>query len=139
MDFMMNTKINTFESDMEEVLNSLSIIGDVVRCQRISEPTPAQIKFSIEEAIRMARENELTKYIIDARGTFPPNAELRQVLRQFLSFFIGHFDAMVIVIDENPTLKVSTRFIFHNHDLPENMHFHICTSEAEGMAFLEKH
>lgn len=86
----------------------------------------------------MAKVNNLNKYLIDARGTLPPTAELRQVLRQFLNHFIGHFDAMVIVIDENPTLKVSTQFIFHNHDIPDNMQFQVCTTVEDGMSFLEK-
>jgi len=127
-----------YTADQQTVLNSLTIEAGVVVCKRISEPTHEQVKFSIAQAIRMAKEQNINKYLIDARGTLPPNAELRQVLRQFLNHFIGHFDAMVIVIDENPTLKVSTKFIFHNHDIPDNMQFEVCTTVEDGMSFLEQ-
>lgn len=138
--FLCMSKINQhkFTTDQLAVLNSLSLDSGVVVCKRISEPTHEQVKFSIAQAIQMAKDNNLNKYLIDARGTLPPTAELRQVLRQFLNHFIGHFDAMVIVIDENPTLKVSTQFIFHNHDIPDNMKFEVCTSVEDGMGFLEQ-
>ena len=86
----------------------------------------------------MAQSNGLNKYLIDARGTLPPNAHLRKALRELINCFIGHFEAMVIVVDDNPTLQVSAQFIFHNHELPENMHFKMCTTMEEGRQFLSQ-
>lgn len=120
----------------QQVDQSLSIVEGVVQCQRISEPTPQQIQYSIQRAIEMAEQFKAHKYLIDARGTLPPTAELRQVLRLFLKNFVGHFEAMAVILDENPTLQVSTKFIFHKHDVPENMRFQVCQSVDEGMLFL---
>ncbi len=122
----------------QQVEQSLSLVEGVIQCQRISEPTPQQIQYSIQRAIEMAQQFEADKYLIDARGTLPPTAELRQVLRLFLKNFVGHFEAMAVILDENPTLQVSTKFIFHKHDIPENMRFQVCQSIDEGMRFLNQ-
>ena len=136
---MKNATLEQYDEAINEVLRSLSIESDIVFCKRISTPTTAQVKFSIEHAIHMAQTNGLKKYLIDARGTLPPSATLRKALRELINCFIGHFDAMVIVVDENPTLQVSAQFIFHNHELPENIHFKMCTSMEEGLQFLSQH
>jgi hypothetical protein len=137
MEFTMNTHGN--ENEIAEVHSSLTIVDDVIHCKRIQNPTPFQIQYSIQKAIEMAHKEDLHKYLIDARATLPPSAQLRQVLRKFLNCFVGHFDSMVVVLDENPTLQVTTQFIFHNHEVPDNMHFHICKTIEQGLEFLEQH
>ena len=127
------------ESEIAEVQGNLKIVDDVIHCKRISNPTPFQIQYSIQRAVEMAHEQQIHKYLIDARGTLAPSAKLRKVLREFLKCFVGHFDVMVVVIDEDPTLQVTTQFIFHNHDIPENMDFQICDTVEEGMRFLRQH
>ena len=133
MERMMTQENRTAE--MSEVNASLSVVEGTVHCKRISKPTAFQIQYSIQRAIEMANEQGIRHYLIDARGTFPPSAELRQVLRRFLSNFIGHFDVVVIVVDE-PTLRVSTKFIFHNHEISEQMKVHICESTEDGFKYL---
>ena len=46
---------------------------------------------------------------------------------------------MAIVVDENPTSYVCAQFIFHNHELPDNMHFRLCTTMEEGRQFLSQY
>ena len=55
------------------------------------------------------------------------------------STFIGQFEAMAIVVDQHPNSQVRAQFIFHNHDLPQSMHFRICSTIEEGRAFLSQY
>ena len=135
---MMDANFTQQAPDFGDVLRSLSIDSDVIVCNRLSDPTPAQAKFSVEHAIWMSCDSGIKKYLVDARQTLPPNAELRKALREFIRYFIGHFEAMAIVVDENPTSYVCAQFIFHNHELPDNMHFRLCTTIEEGRKFLNQ-
>ncbi len=135
MELMMTQENRTAE--MSEVNASLSVVNGTVHCKRISKPTAFQIQYSIQRAIELANTQNLRHYLVDARGTFPPSAELRQVLRKFLSNFIGHFDVVVVVVD-NPTLRVSTKFIFHNHEISELMNVHICETVEDGLEYLSQ-
>ena len=125
--------------EYNEVLNSLSIRSDFIFCSRLSNPTMEQARFSTEHALWMAQENNIRKYLMDARGTLPPNAELRRAIREFINLFIGNIEAMVIVIDQHSNTQVRTQFIFHNHDLLQNMRLHICTTIEEGLEFLSQY
>ena len=134
----MHANLTTHTSDFSEVLKSLSVDSGVILCNRLSDPTPEQAKFSVERAVWLSNDSGIKKYLVDARHTLPPNAQLRKTLREFICRFIGHFEAMAIVIDENPTSFVSAQFIFHNHELPDNMHFRLCTTMEEGRDFLSQ-
>ena len=134
----MHANLSTHTSDFSEVLKSLSVDSGVILCNRLSDPTPEQAKFSVERAVWLSNDSGIKKYLVDARHTLPPNAQLRKTLREFICRFIGHFEAMAIVIDENPTSFVSAQFIFHNHELPDNMHFRLCTTMEEGRDFLSQ-
>ena len=136
---MMNTNLTTQTHDFNAVLRSLSVDSGVILCNRLADPTPEQAKFSVERAIWLSNNSGIRKYLVDARHTLPPNAQLRKTLREFICCFIGHFEAMAIIIDENPTSYVSAQFIFHNHELPDNMHFHLCTTMEEGRQFLSQY
>ena len=125
--------------EYNEVLNSLSVHSDFIFCNRLTNPTMEQARFSTEHALWMAKENNVRKYLMDARGTLPPNAELRRALRDFISSFIGNIEAMAIVIDQHSNTRVRTQFIFHNHDLLQNMRLHICTTIEEGREFLSQY
>ena len=125
--------------DYSEVLNSLSVDADLIFCKRLTDPTMDQAKFSTDHAVWMAKDHGIKKYLMDARNTTPPNAELRRALRDFINLFIGQFEAMAIVVDQHPNSQVRAQFIFHNHDLPQSMHFRICSTIEEGRAFLSQY
>lgn len=125
-------------SELEAVWNSFSIKSDMVICKRIMDPSPEQAQASLERAICLSQEYKIKKYLVDARGTLPPRAELRKTLRGLMQNLIGHFDSIAVVIDENPTMKVSAHFLFHKHEVTDQTHFELCTTIADGQRFLSR-
>lgn len=135
---MVKTLTTQTNPTTQMVLNSFSVEEDTVVCKRIVNPTPEQAQISLDQAIYLAKAYGIKKYLIDARGTMPPNAELRKTLRTFMEKLIGHYDTIVVVIDEHSPMKVSAQFLFHNHEITHQTRFELYTSIDEARAFLSR-
>lgn len=136
---MVKISVKEVPNAYQAVLNSFSIEEDMVICKRIMDPTPEQAQISLKQAIHLAQEHSVKKYLVDARGTNPPRAELRKTLRGIMQHLIGHFETIVVVIDEYPSMQVSAQFLFHNHEISSKTQFEICTTIDEGKAFLAQY
>ena len=123
--------------EIKTVVDSLSIVDNsIILCKRISEPTLFQIQYSIELTKEMAREHNIQMYILDARGTIAPNAELRQGLRTHVATFADVLDYLYIAVGDDPTLKISSAFIFHT--MPQNFTVQLVSTPEEGIALLKE-
>ena len=123
--------------EIKAVVDSLSIIDNsIILCKRISEPTLFQIQYSIELTKEMALEHNIRMYILDARGTIAPNAQLRQGLRTHVATFADVLDYLLIAVGDDPTLKISSAFIFHT--MPQNFIVQLIDSPEEGVKLLKK-
>jgi len=133
---MVQTFIRETNPAVQAVLNSFSVEENVIVCRRIIDPTPEQAQISLNQAIYLAEAYNIKKYLVDARGTRPPNAELRKTLRTFMEKLIGHYETIVVVIDEHSPMKVSAQFLFHNHDITLKTRFKLYTSIDEAIDYL---
>ena len=129
----------TIEEQERAVRDSYEIInGDILCCNRLSNPTPHQVQYSIQYAATLAREHTLRKYMVNAENTAPPTAENRQKIRNEIEVVLSVFDAFVIIVGEGTALKISAQFIFHNHKVSTDLPFKIVGTQAEAVAFFNQ-
>lgn len=131
---------NYFDLSTEEqeqaVRNSYVILqDDILCCNRLSNPTPHQVTYSIQYAAHMAQEHGLRKYIVDASDSAPPDAANRQKIRDEIELVLSVFDAFVIIVGEATAIQINARFIFHNHKVSTNLPFKMVGTQEEAIEF----
>lgn len=131
---------NYFDISIEEqemaVRNSYTILqDDILCCNRLSNPTPHQVKYSIQYAAQMAQQHGLRKYMVNAINSAPPDAENRQKIRSEIDLVLSVFDVFVIVVGEATAIQINAQFIFHNHKVTTELPFKIVGTEAEAIEF----
>lgn len=131
---------NYFDISIEEqemaVRNSYTILQhDILCCNRLSNPTPHQVRYSIHYAAQLAQQRGLRKYVVNAIDSVPPNAENRQKIRTEIDLVLSVFDAFVIIVGEATAIQINAQFIFHNHKVSTELPFKIVGTEEEAIAF----